>query len=100
MYIFAAQPTLVCSCVGVHRISLYISNSVTQLTGAVEYTNCFSAEGLDSPNKCPEYDTKQFDGEIPVMLEFWGMRSTPLLPLLLGQLWLEVVAPDMVLSMG
>ena len=36
---------------------------------AVEYTDCFSTVGLDSPNKCPRYDTKQSDGEVPVMLE-------------------------------
>ena len=29
----------------------------------------FSAEGQDSPNECPSYDTKQSDGEVPVMLE-------------------------------
>ena len=34
------------------------------------------------------------------MLELWGMLSTPLLPLLPGPLWVEVVAPDRVLSMG
>ena len=34
------------------------------------------------------------------MLEFWGMRSTPLLPSLPGTIYLRVVAPDMVLSMG
>ena len=28
----------------------------------------------------PPHDTKQSDGEIRVMLEFWGMQSTPLLP--------------------
>ena len=28
------------------------------------------------------------------MLEFWGMRSTPLLPLLPGLFWPGVVAPD------
>ena len=28
------------------------------------------------------------------MLELWGMRSTPLLPSLPGQLWPGVVAPD------
>ena len=28
------------------------------------------------------------------MLEFWGMRSTSLLPSLPGQLWSRVVAPD------
>ena len=28
------------------------------------------------------------------MLELWGMRSTPSLPLLPGSLWPGVVAPD------
>ena len=48
------------------------------------------------PNKCP----KQADGEVPVMLELWGMRSTPLLPLLPGPVWSRVVSPDKALSMG
>ena len=52
------------------------------------------------PNKCPGYDTKQFDSEVPVMLGLWGMWSTPSLPLLPGPLWLRVVAPDMARSMG
>ena len=34
------------------------------------------------------------------MLELCGMRSTVLLPSLLGSNWLAVVAPDWVLSMG
>ena len=38
-----------------------------------------------SPNECPDYDTK-FDGEVPVMLELWGMQSTPSLPSLPGPL--------------
>ena len=27
--------------------------------------------------ECPRYDTKSSDGEAPVMLELWGMWSTP-----------------------
>ena len=50
--------------------------------------------------ECPDYDTKQSDGEVPVMLELWGMWSTPLLPLLPGRLWPSMVAPDRALSMG
>ena len=53
-----------------------------------------AAEGQDPLNKCPGYDTKQFDGEAPVMLELWGISSTPSLPLLPGPLWPRVVAPD------
>ena len=52
------------------------------------------------PNECLRYDTKQSDGEVPVMLELWGMRSTPSLPSLPGPLWPGVVAPDRVLSMS
>ena len=52
------------------------------------------------PNECPGYDTKQSDGEVPAMLELWGMRSTSSLPSLPGPLWPGVVAPDRALSMG
>ena len=45
------------------------------------------------------YDTKQSDGEVPVMPEYWGMRSTPSLPSLPVPLWTGAVAPDRVLSM-
>ena len=73
---------------------------IAQLAGAVEYTDCFSAEGLDPLNRCPGYDTKQSDGEAPVIIELRGMRSTPPLPLLSGPLWPGVVASERVLSMG
>ena len=46
------------------------------------------------PNECPRYDTKQPDDEVPVILQLWGMQSTPSLPLLPGPLWPGVVAPD------
>ena len=52
------------------------------------------------PNQYPGYDTKQSDGEAPVMLGLWEMQSTPLLQSLPGTLWPRVVAPDRVLSMG
>ena len=42
--------------------------------------------GKTTPNECPGYDTIQSDGEFPVILELWGMRSTPLLPSLPGPL--------------
>ena len=50
--------------------------------------------GGNPPNECLAYDTKQSDGEVPVMLGLWGMQSTPSLPLLSGPLWPVVVAPD------
>ena len=46
------------------------------------------------PNQCPRYDTEQSNGEIPVMLELWRIRSTPLLPSPPGSPWLGMVAPD------
>ena len=45
-------------------------------------------------NNLSGYDTKQSDGKVPAMLELWGMRSTPSLPLRPGPLWPGVVAPD------
>ena len=63
-------------------------------SGAREYTDCISAEGYDSLKGCPTCNTKQSDGETLVMLELWGMQSTPLLPSLPGRLWPRVIAPD------
>ena len=54
---------------------------------------CKGVRPPTTTNECPGYDTKQSDGETPVMLELWGMRSIPSLPSL-------PVAPDRVLSMG
>ena len=54
---------------------------------------------LRPPMECPGYDTKQSDGEAKVMLEFWGIWSTPPFPSLRGPLWPRVAAPDRVLSM-
>ena len=42
-------------------------------------------KGVRLPNECPRYNTKQSDGEVPVMLELWEMCSTPLLPSLSAQ---------------
>ena len=56
--------------------------------------------GVRPPNERPGYDTKQSDREVPVMLKLCGMQSTPSLPSFPGSLWLGVVAPDRVISMG
>ena len=50
--------------------------------------------GKTPPNECPGYDNKQSDGEVPAMLELWGMLSTPSLPSPPDPLWPGVVAPD------
>ena len=46
------------------------------------------------------YDSKQPDGEAPVMLELWGMWNTLFLPSVPGPLGPGVVATERVLSMG
>ena len=74
----------------ISRVSVH-KQLIAQSAGTVEYTD---------PNECPGYDTKQSDGEVPVVLELWGMRITPSLPSLPGPLWPGVVAPDSTLSMG
>ena len=58
------------------------------LAGAAEYTDCFSVERVRHPlpKECPGYDTKQSDGDASVIVELWGMWSTPLLPSLPGSL--------------
>ena len=50
--------------------------------------------GVTPPNKCPGYDTKQSDGEVPVILELWRMQCTTSLPSFPGLLWPRVVALD------
>ena len=35
-------------------------------------------ETKPNPNEYAGYETKQSDGEAPVILEFWGMHSTSL----------------------
>ena len=47
------------------------------------------------PTECPGYDTKQSDGEVPAMMELWGMRSTPSFSSLPGPRWPSDVAPEM-----
>ena len=68
-----------------------------QLPSQVGLYNTLTAplqRGKTPTNECLVYDTKQSDGEVPAMLDFWGMRSTPSLPSLPGPLWPGVVAPD------
>ena len=60
----------------------------------------YLCRGARHPNVCPGYDTKQSDGEVPVMLKHWGMRSTPSLLSFPDPLWPRVVAPDRVLYMA
>ena len=51
-------------------------------------------------NECPGCNTKQSDGQVPVMLEIGVLRSTPSLPLFPSSLWPVMIEPDRVPSMG
>ena len=65
------------------------SKSITCLPSRLGWLNTPTAplqKGKNLPTMSPGYDTKQSDGEIPVMLELLGMQSTPSLPLLPGPL--------------
>ena len=68
------------------RENLNVGKNVAQSTGAVQYTDCISAEEYNSSNKRPIYDTKQSDDAAPGMLELWGLRSNPFVPSLLDPL--------------
>ena len=76
------------------------NSSLAKSAGAVKYSDCTFEEELDLPNECPGYDTKQSDGEVPMMLGLWGMKSTPSLTLLPGLICSGGVAPDRAVSMG
>ena len=61
-----------------------------QSAGAIEYINCKLCREVRYITPPPTqrvswYDTKPSNSEAPI-LKFWGMKSTPLLPLLNGPL--------------
>ena len=64
----------------------------------VEYTDCTSAKGKTPPNECPGYGNKQSDGEVSVILEFGGSRSS-LCPGVIASAWaLSLEAPHRAIS--
>ena len=75
------------------------NSNIPRSAGALESTDCFSVKGYDNSKECPRYDSKQSEGEAPVILELWRIRTSSLLSLL-GPIWSGVVAPDCILSMG
>ena len=56
---------------------------ITLSTGVLKNT---PAASLYTGKNPPPYDNKQSEGEAPVMMELWGMRSTLSLALLSGPL--------------
>ena len=73
----------------------YQSTCTAQSAEAVEYIDCTYAEEEEPPTSVLDIaQKKKSDGEVPVMLELWGILGAPSLPLLTGPLWPVVVAPD------
>ena len=64
----------------------------TKLAGAVEYTNCISAEIEDSFQRVQIWNWIILWRDS--RLGIWGILSTSSLPSLLGSFWPGVVAPD------
>ena len=75
------------------KLKQNIVETLSQLTKLISYPI-----GWDC--RIHRHDNKQSDGEVPVILEFWGIRSTPLLPSFPSPLWPGVVASDRNLSTG
>ena len=82
-----------------HSMSPRLGSCPVSWDCRIRLLHIWSRVWFPTPRGCPGFDTKQADGEALVMLELWGVRSTPSLPSLPGPLWLAVVAPDRVLRM-
>ena len=86
-----------------HLVRIILSSiHLAQLIRAVKIRRLHLCTGIRTPprNEYPIYDARHTNGEVPVMLELWGIRSSPSLPSLSGPLRPAVVAPNRVLSMG
>ena len=74
------------------RAGLVFLVTLDDIRLGLQNTQTDSLQMVKNSNECPGYDTKQSDGEVPVILELWGMQNTPSLPSLSGPLWPGVVA--------
>ena len=75
-------------CFNLHAIFLNTHKHTNIIVWGRRILRLHLCRGVRSPhNECLGYDIKQSDGETPVMLELWGMRSTLSLASLLGPLW-------------
>ena len=70
------------------KLAVDLEHVYSPVGGAVEYSN-----------QCPGYNTKPSDGKAPVF-EFWGVWSTPSLPLIPRPPWPEMAVPFRSPSMG
>ena len=79
------------------HIYIYIYYEKNLLKNLYRYTIYYICIMCKSRNTSRPF---KVDGEVLLMLELWGKRSTPLLLSLLSPLWPGEVAPNRVLSMG
>ena len=85
----------------IHQVFLCNKNNLHTVSKGCRIQWLHLCRGLRTPpHECPSYETKQSDGEVPVIPEFLGMQSTPSLPLFPALLCPRMVALDRVLSMG
>ena len=61
---------------------------------------CKGVRPAPTADEYPGYDTKQSDGEIPVILELWEMQSYSSLPSFPRPFWSEMLASYRILSIG
>ena len=87
-------------CIWMYVRLSYSPKEMTKLAGAIEYTDCISAERGKTPQWVSWiwHETISWWGSSNAGL--WGMQCAPSLPSLLGPLWPKVVAPDRLLFMG
>ena len=104
---FSLSPSLLVICLPILSpyasicLSLAVCHSNERLPSRLGLQNTGTASLNPHPaQQVSWYNTNQSNGEVPVMLELWVMRSIPLQPSLQDPLRPGVVAPDRVLSMG
>ena len=84
---------------GIISYEWYLKSPIFSIHGLLRHLHL--SRGLrHPPNECLRYDSKQSDGEVPVMHELWGIQGTPSLTSLTGPLYPGVVVPDRFLFMG
>ena len=103
MYMYKLFNRLISTCICISIISTFVFAFIIgtcPVSWGCRIHWLLSCRGVRPLQWVSWYDTKQSDGEVPVMLELGGIGSTSLLPSHSRPLWPHVVTPDSILSMG